>query len=303
MDAGLLPTAQLAAAHRLHHTGWPLVVLSVAADATLCTLLLLKLWAYGIEGWWMFGSGGQRLRNSYMYSYHHDKLPRRYEDDIACGRPRPFTRGPDTDSAKMSPATVFGYIFKAPSLVLISAIVSLAVGTWAPAALGIATACLITMLVLFILAASLLGRLIMGPFDQLNPDLGVGEAAEQRFYPSSSPLGRYVLAMIVLNIVGFTATYANIAHAVAGAFTSNQSIDPIRWLYFTSTIASTVGFGDIHAASDVGRLFVLMQLFAGSLLLTWIAAVFLGESLPVKDPEWQPAPQQYGLTGCADRDS
>jgi hypothetical protein len=252
-------------------------------------LLLLKAWAYGIEMLWMYGTGGQRLRTSYMRSYHHDDLPRTYEADLACGRPRPLTRKSDTNSAKINAVTIFGYAFKTPSLILISMVLSLAVGTWEPAPLCITTACLMALVVLFMLATSLVNRLVLGPFDQLNPDLAVGKGVEGHLYPGSSPLGRYLLALVGSSIIGFTVIYANIAHAIAGAFTDNQSVDPIRWIYFTSTIASTIGFGDIHAVSDVGRIFVLMQLFAGSLLLTWIAAVFLGDPLPAKDPDWEPA--------------
>jgi Ion channel len=290
MSASLLAaTATHLLVHRGHHSETlPVIIVTSIADTAICILLIMKIWAYGVESLWVFGPGGRRLRESYMYSYHRDQLPRTYEMDIACGRPRKFTRRSDVDSARLDLLTVFGYVFKTPLLVVIAAAVSIAMAAWIPSALAVITACLMVMLILFTLGVSLTGRLVMGPFDQLNPDLAVGKAMAKRLYPGSSPLGRYVLVLVGLTIVAFTAIYANISTAVGGAFTEGGSVDPIRWLYFTSTIASTVGFGDIHATSDVGRTFVLLQLFAGSLLVTWIVATFFGDPLPPKDPDWRP---------------
>jgi hypothetical protein len=44
-----------------------------------------------------------------------------------------------------------------------------------------------------------------------------------------------------------------------------------------------VGFGDITAQGDVARTFVIMQLAAGSILISWALAVLLSDPLPVPE--------------------
>jgi hypothetical protein len=99
-------------------------------------------------------------------------------------------------------------------------------------------------------------------------------------YNDGSSVGIYLLMLPFVTLAGFTSVYANLSGAISGAFNGDQSVDPVRWFYFTITGASTVGYGDIFAKSDVARVFVIFQLGAGSLVLAWALASFFAEQLP-----------------------
>ena len=55
----------------------------------------------------------------------------------------------------------------------------------------------------------------------------------------------------------------------------NVPLDKIDSLYFTMTILSTVGFGDIVASSNPARIAVMIQMVVGLTLLTALARVVL----------------------------
>ncbi len=64
--------------------------------------------------------------------------------------------------------------------------------------------------------------------------------------------------VVVLFLVAFSAIYLAMSHQAASTFT--QPLDHIRALYFTITIFSTVGFGDITPRTDAARLVVSAQM-------------------------------------------
>jgi voltage-gated potassium channel len=64
--------------------------------------------------------------------------------------------------------------------------------------------------------------------------------------------------VIVVFLVAFSAIYLAMSHAEELTF--SQPLDHIKALYFTITIFSTVGFGDITPRSDVARLVVSAQM-------------------------------------------
>jgi voltage-gated potassium channel len=64
--------------------------------------------------------------------------------------------------------------------------------------------------------------------------------------------------VIVLFLVLFSAIYLSMSHEAATTFT--QRLDHARALYFTITIFSTVGFGDITPRTDPARLIVSAQM-------------------------------------------
>lgn len=64
--------------------------------------------------------------------------------------------------------------------------------------------------------------------------------------------------VIVLFLVLFSAIYLSMSHEAAATF--NQPLDHARALYFTITIFSTVGFGDITPRTDPSRLIVAAQM-------------------------------------------
>jgi voltage-gated potassium channel len=64
--------------------------------------------------------------------------------------------------------------------------------------------------------------------------------------------------VVVLFLVAFAAIYLAMSHESARTFT--QPLDHVGALYFTITVFSTVGFGDITPRTDVARLVVSAQM-------------------------------------------
>ena len=245
----------------------------------------MKLIAYIIELRWSIANGVE-LRRDYLRTYRAGVV-RTYADEKSIGRPRPFTMKSDLDSNLPSARSLFGYLFKTPVLVISSAVMLVLLASSAPNWSAVVAAVLLAGLMIMMLATALTNRMILGPLDRFNPDLNVGGRVSKILYPGTSSLSLYILTLVFTSILGFTGVYAGVSHAAVRAFSENQAVDPIRWLYFTATIASTVGFGDIHATSDLGRLCVLLQIAGGTLLVTWAFASFFGETLlPPDDPGW-----------------
>jgi hypothetical protein len=63
---------------------------------------------------------------------------------------------------------------------------------------------------------------------------------------------------VVLLIVVFAFTYLSLAHVAAKNF--SQPLDHVSAVYFTVTVISTVGFGDIAARTDLARIIVTLQI-------------------------------------------
>ena len=84
----------------------------------------------------------------------------------------------------------------------------------------------------------------------------------RRIHLAELPELRAVEALaIVISVflVGFSAIYLAMSHEAASTFTG-QPFDHTRALYFTITIFSTVGFGDITPRTDTARLVVAAQM-------------------------------------------
>jgi len=64
--------------------------------------------------------------------------------------------------------------------------------------------------------------------------------------------------IIAVFLVAFSAIYLSLSHETPGTFT--QTLDHARALYFTITVFSTVGFGDITPRTDASRLIVSTQM-------------------------------------------
>ena len=64
--------------------------------------------------------------------------------------------------------------------------------------------------------------------------------------------------ILPLFLVVFAGIYLSLSHASAAAF--SQRLDHTRALYFTITVFSTVGFGDITPATDFARIMVSIQM-------------------------------------------
>jgi len=71
---------------------------------------------------------------------------------------------------------------------------------------------------------------------------------------------------VPLFLLVFSATYFMMSHTNAGSF-STQALTRIDSLYFTVTVFSTVGFGDISPASQAARLVVTGQIILNLIVL------------------------------------
>ena len=78
-----------------------------------------------------------------------------------------------------------------------------------------------------------------------------------------------------LYLILFAATYFLMAVEDPANF-SAEGLSRIDTLYFTVTIFSTVGFGDIYPASESARLLVMVQMILNLLVLGAGIRVFLG---------------------------
>jgi hypothetical protein len=63
----------------------------------------------------------------------------------------------------------------------------------------------------------------------------------------------------------FALLYVSLSASDPGAFT--QGVDKVAGVYFTMTILTTVGFGDISAVSDTARITVTVQMVLGVILI------------------------------------
>ncbi|MGC3002970.1 potassium channel family protein [Streptomyces sp. G35A] len=83
-------------------------------------------------------------------------------------------------------------------------------------------------------------------------------------------------ATLVLFLVLFAGAYYLLDHSTPGSF--SESLTRTDALYFTLTTFSTVGYGDITAHSQTGRLLTMLQM-TGGLLLVGVAARVLASAV------------------------
>ena len=99
-------------------------------------------------------------------------------------------------------------------------------------------------------------------------------ADEVRPQPEYKHTGGWHFINLPLGLVAFAATYF-LTERANGAYFS-QPLTRSSALYFSMTVFSTVGFGDITAKADPARLIVTAQMFFDLILLGFGARVFLG---------------------------
>jgi len=97
------------------------------------------------------------------------------------------------------------------------------------------------------------------------------QAIRSASYPQLRAIEAVVIAITVL-IVLFGLMYVGLAQANPANFT--KQLNRISAFYFTVTILSTVGFGDIAADSDLARLIVTIQMLLDLTLLAVVVRVF-----------------------------
>ncbi len=82
----------------------------------------------------------------------------------------------------------------------------------------------------------------------------------------------------------FVAAYFVMAQADGNNF-NVDSLSRTDSLYFTGTVFSTVGFGDILATSQSARVFVMAQMILDLIVLGLVVRVFLGDAQIGRDQE------------------
>lgn len=83
-----------------------------------------------------------------------------------------------------------------------------------------------------------------------------------------------VVVAVPLFLVGYAALYVILSQQ--GGFT--ERLTRTSALYFSVTIFSSVGFGDIAATSDLNRMVVTSQMLAGLVILAAVVRLFFGAS-------------------------
>ena len=74
-----------------------------------------------------------------------------------------------------------------------------------------------------------------------------------------------VLARFLLVLVGMILLYSVLFHVLMAA--EGQKHSWLTGLYWTLTVRSTLGFGDVTFQSDLGRLFSVVVLLSGTVFL------------------------------------
>lgn len=93
----------------------------------------------------------------------------------------------------------------------------------------------------------------------------------RRIARHSEPAIAAVEALALLGtlfVLSFSMTYVALSASDPGSF--SQPVDKVAAIYFSMTIMSTVGFGDIVAVSDVARMTVVVQMIANLVLLALV---------------------------------
>ncbi len=82
------------------------------------------------------------------------------------------------------------------------------------------------------------------------------------------------LALILpVTIFGFAYTYLSMWHAHNASF--SEPLDHIAAVYFTVTVLTTVGFGDIVARTDATRFVVTLQMVLDLVLLAFLVRMLV----------------------------
>ncbi|MFC9679008.1 potassium channel family protein [Streptomyces sp. NPDC056948] len=81
-------------------------------------------------------------------------------------------------------------------------------------------------------------------------------------------------ATLVLYLLLFAGTYFLLEHSTPGSF--SEPLTKTDSLYFTLTTFTTVGYGDIVARSQTGRVLTMLQMVGGLLLVGVAARILAG---------------------------
>lgn len=94
--------------------------------------------------------------------------------------------------------------------------------------------------------------------------------------------------VIVVFLTGFSIVYLNLSHGTTTTFT--QPLDHTKSLYFTISVFSTVGFGDITPRTDAARLIVSAQMLLDLVIIGAVVRLIFNAARTRVAPAARPAP-------------
>ena len=242
--------------------------------AAVLLLVAAKCVAYFWEMCWFALRGTQKL----LPAYECDR-ERTYEKDQIVGRPRLFSRRAERADASTG-WRIWAVIFKTPTVVLVLFAGTAGTAAHAAPVLLICTAVLASVFGVAILLVPVVMRLVLGPYDVLNPDLQLPGFVARRMYEGrSNSLGLYALVLIALTILSFGSAYEALGSIPGVLLPSSASSDPVKWLYSAINISATEGLGDVTLTSDGVRAVVAAQMTLGPLALAWVVSSFFSERI------------------------
>jgi hypothetical protein len=84
-----------------------------------------------------------------------------------------------------------------------------------------------------------------------------------------------ITAVVTLAIIVFASVYVVVSDGDQTAF--SEPLGRTSALYFSMTTATTIGYGDIHAQSDVGRIIVMVQMIV-NVAIIGVAAKLIAQA-------------------------
>lgn len=103
-----------------------------------------------------------------------------------------------------------------------------------------------------------------------------------------------VLCLYLLLGMFFAFAYALIGHVAGPFFADNAAATTPRYLYFSFTTLTTVGYGDYTAASNLGHTLSVSEALVGQIYLVTVVSVIvsnLGRTSPRAEQDSAPAPE------------
>jgi len=93
--------------------------------------------------------------------------------------------------------------------------------------------------------------------------------------------------VVSLFLAGFAAVYLSMSHGEVRSF--SEPLDHTRALYFTITVFSTVGFGDITPLTDAARIVVSLQMLLDLAIIGFVVRLLFNAARSRIAPAPEPA--------------
>lgn len=168
-------------------------------------------------------------------------------------------------------------LWTTPSVITIGSLVLFTMGPDTSGGVALVLGVAIALGSVLALVMAVLRRLVLGSRDWETSDVQLPEFFSEWAVSTEAGANNsvYFLVLVYLSIVGFAALYFSMEAIDGSAFAHFGSASVITALYLSITTLATVGYGDIHAVSDLARVAVIVQISTGPLLLSWLLSTLL----------------------------